>query len=178
MKPYILDNLIDSKELFFIYKEITSSSLWSITATPYSSDNHFFRCPQFFVKTDEGINNYPFYLYGQTLIYRINQLLNSKNIGIPTKLERMWFNLTYNDSKINNLHPDTLDSNIKTILIFMTPIWQQDWKGSFVLDGQEIEFKPGRAIIFDSTEYHAGQNPKLNTSGWQRITLNLNVKME
>jgi len=127
---------------------------------------------------NENPENYPLYLWGQTLVFRINKLLEEKNIGIPTKLNRMWFNSTSYGKKTQHwLHPDDEDNlKLKSILLFMTPIWQPDWRGSFYIDGEEFKFKPGSAVIFDSKEYHKGESPESETYNWQRVTCNILIE--
>lgn len=89
----------------------------------------------------------------------------------------MWFNATYHGKKTQHwLHQDDeKDLKLKSILLFITPIWQPDWKGSFYVDGEEFKFKPGSAVIFDSKEYHQGESPASETYNWQRITCNILV---
>ena len=181
MKTILLNNVLSDKELFFMYNEIVSSPGWRLNGI--SSDEPGFNYgPVLVVKNNTGIGGEfnPFYYWGQSVVYRIFKLLEEKNIGMPTTLHRMWFNSTYNGKKTQHfLHRDddkTGPINFKSILIFMTPIWQPDWKGSFYVDGQEFKFRPGSAIVFDSEEYHKGESPDSEMFNWQRITCNIMVK--
>ena len=181
MRPVVLDNIISQKELFFMYREINSCSGWKLNGLSSNEDftNKFNAGPLLIVKDDNSfIHNYPFFLWGQTLVHRICNSLAEKNIGIPTSLFRMWFNVTYNGKKTQHwLHSDDDGSdNTKSILLFMTPIWQPDWKGSFYVDGEEFKFKPGSAVIFDSKEYHKGESPASEIHNWQRLTCNILVR--
>ena len=181
MNTQILDNIFSEKELFFIYRQIITSPNWSITGTTYKPDypsNKIFSgCPQLVVKGDnEPVIHYPFYLIGQSIVYRIAKLLEEKKVGMNTEIERMWFNITYSNSDNHHLHPDDTIKDRQTILLFMTPVWQTGWLGSFYVDGQEFEFKPGRAIIFDSTEFHVGDNPSKEIFGWHRLTCNFKTR--
>jgi hypothetical protein len=94
MKPIILDNVIPERELFFLYNQIVPVRGWELTAqstsVEYPSNKQFNQTPVLRIKTpEEGIINYPFFLYGQSLVYRISEMLNKKNIGINTSLARM-----------------------------------------------------------------------------------------
>jgi len=175
MKTVILDNVLSEKELFFMYNKIVSYPNWKINGSSTIEDYCFLQGPMLMVKKNEIIDNYPLFLWGQTLVYRIAKLLEEKNIGIPTQLKRMWFNTTYHGKKTQHwLHADDeFNLNVKSILLFMTPIWQPDWRGSFYIDGEEFKFKPGSAVIFDSKEYHQGESPISETYNWQRITCNI-----
>lgn len=175
MKTTTLDNIISQKELFFMYGELVNCQNWSLKG--YSTDHiGFMHSPLLMVKQcDESIQHYPFYLWGQTIIYRIEKLLENKNIGMPTKLKRMWFNSTYHGKKTQHWFHQDDEKDSKSILLFMTPVWQPDWKGSFYVDGEEFKFKPGSAVIFDSKEYHKGESPASEIYNWQRITCNILV---
>tara|TARA_R110000803_G_scaffold75494_2_gene139884 strand:- start:1285 stop:1821 length:537 start_codon:yes stop_codon:yes gene_type:complete len=177
MKTVVLDNLFSKKELFYMYKEIIKTPNWRIDGQSTDQDGHI-SGPVFVVKNlNDKPQNYPLFVWGQTLVFRINKLLEEKNIGIPTKLNRMWFNSTSHGKKTQHwLHADDEDNlKLKSILLFMTPIWQPDWRGSFYIDGEEFKFKPGSAVIFDSKEYHKGESPESETYNWQRITCNILV---
>jgi len=177
MKTILLDNIISDKELFFMYNQIISTPSWRITSE--SSDHRGFnKAPMLLVKKpDKNPDHYAFCLWGQSVVFRIVELLKEKNVGIPSNLDRMWFNLTYHGKKTQHwLHQDDFDATPKSILIFMTPVWQPDWRGSFYVDGEQFKFKPGSAVIFDSKEYHQGESPESETYNWQRITCNMLVK--
>lgn len=177
MKTQIIDNVVSNKELFFIYKELISCQSWQLsgksTDLEYPSTRDFSHSPLFNIKTDGRIWNYPMYLYVKTLIFRIEEILKKKNIGMHTKIKRTWFNGTYHGSKNHWLHQDFKDPTLQTVLMFMTPIWQEAWKGSLHVDGEEFKFKPGSAVIFNSNEFHCGEEPESQTYSWLRLTLNV-----
>jgi len=177
MKTVVLNNVLSEKELFYMYNQVINSQSWSMTGES-SKDKGFMMSPLLMAQEYKGsITHYPFCLWGQTLVYRIAKLLDDKNIGIPTTIERMWFNITYNGKKTQHwLHRDDEQNlKLKSIVLFMTPIWQPDWKGSFYVDGEEFNYKPGSAVIFDSNEYHKGESPASETYNWQRISCNIIV---
>jgi hypothetical protein len=182
MKTHLLENLISDKELFFIYSQVMSTPSWQITGlSDYneSSFNKIFNtAPLLFVKKSSDIfpTQPSFYLWGKTILFRIEKELAKQNIGIPVSIERMWFNVTYTDNNQHWLHTDSCESNIKSIVLFLTPVWVPEWQGSFHVDGEEFKFKPGNAIIFDSKEYHTGKTPVEKTNGWSRLTCNILVK--
>ena len=183
MKTIVLDNVLSQKELHFLYSNLISSDGWNINAiSSLKNENSRFEFntgPVLQVKdNNEIIKNNVFFMWGQTLVHRIHALLEKKNIGIPTSVFRMWFNTTYNGKKTQHwLHrDDNENTGTKSILLFMTPIWQPDWRGSFYVDGEKFEFKPGSAIIFDSNEFHKGESPLSETYNWQRVTCNILIK--
>jgi len=177
MKTVLLNNILSEKELFFMYHKIISSPCWKLDGTS-SSQSGFNYGPVLTVKDVDKIpEHYPFYLWGQTVVFRIAEVLKQNNVGIPTSLERIWFNCTYNGKTTQHwLHVDHENTKWKSILLFITPVWQPEWRGSFFVDGEEFKFKPGSAVVFDSSEYHQGESPESETYNWQRITCNILIK--
>jgi len=181
MKTTVVDNLIPEKELFFIYRQLVCSSIWSVAGAGNDYDNqthkNFAKGPSLIVKKTNGIiENYPMFLYGQVLVYRMAEILEKKKIGMHTNLQRMRFNITYSgEDSQHSLHTDIDDNNYQSILVFMTPIWKEGWKGSFYVDGEKFNFRPGSAIIFNSPEYHTGEESDMKNLYWQRLTLNMMV---
>ena len=182
MKTILLNDILSEKELFFIYNEVTTSACWSVSTTSrmpeYSSNKQFAGGAMFNVMYNNEILNYPLYLYGQTLVHRIAKLLEEKHIGMHTKLKRMWFLSTYTGTPLHYLHADQYgvkDDSYHSILLFLTPVWKTGWRGSFYVDGDEFKFRPGSAVVFNSSEYHTGEDPISETYNWQRITLNMIV---
>lgn len=177
MKTIILHNVISENELHFMYSHIINNTGWKISGEA-TRQKGFIYGPKLIVKEmDQNPEHYPFFIWGQTVVHRIEKLLQDKHIGIPTSLERMNFNATNHGKKIEHwLHADTDESKYKAILLFLTPIWQPDWRGSFYVDGEEFNFKPGSAVIYDANEYHQGESPISETYNWQRLTCNILVK--
>ena len=155
---------------------------WSITGLTDEEDssfnNKFNTGPLLLVKkgNDPSSVQPSFYLWGKTILFRIEKELAKQNIGIPISIHRMWFNVTYTDNNQHWLHRDSCAADAKSIVLFLTPVWLPEWSGSFHVDGEEFKFKPGNAIIFDSKEYHTGKTPVEKTNGWSRLTCNILVK--
>jgi hypothetical protein len=128
------------------------------------------------VKSSQGDVFHPaLQLYGQSLIYRLKKILKDRKIGLHSKLKRMWFNISYSGANNHWLHDDGVE-NAQTILLFLTPVWKTGWRGSFYVDGEEFPFQPGSAIIFDSKEFHTGEEPISATYNWLRLTCNIVVE--
>ena len=180
MKPIVLDNIFSEKELFYIYKTLVATPNWTVGTTSETvmmdSNKNYAGGAMFFVKgPNEIVYNHVFDMYGKILIFRIAKLLEEKKIGIHTNLERMWFLSSPTGSPLHFPHQDQSKSGYQSILLFMTPVWQTGWRGSFYVQGEEFKFKPGSAIIFDSQEFHTGEDFISETYNWQRITCNIVV---
>ena len=178
MKTQLINNVVSQKELFFIYNEIVSSPNWQISGRPtaieYPSSKQFSNAPLLMVKSEDGtISNYALYLYIKSLVYRLEENLKNKKVGIHTKIKRTWFNITYNGCTNHWLHQDFNDPTLQTVLMFMTPVWQEAWKGCFHVDGEKYKFTSGSAVIFNSNEFHSGEEPETETNNWLRLTLNI-----
>ncbi len=121
MTPIKIDNLFSEEELYFLYRELISATGWRMTGNSgpldFTTNKNFNHNPQFPVKEiDQTIINYAWYLYGQSIVYRLQTILAEKKIGLHSHLDRMWFNMTLNGSKAHWLHPDKLDEQSQSIL--------------------------------------------------------------
>jgi len=172
MKTKILDNVLSEKELFFVYRNLLNSTGWTVDGAA-SKDLYYVNAPLLMIKSHDIIYNNTLFFYGKTIIYRIIEMLKNNNESIPQNINRMWFNITYNGKKTQHeLHQDSTNDHT-SVLIFMTPIWQVDWKGSFYVDGEEFKYKPGSAVIYNSSEFHTGESPESETNNWIRLNCNI-----
>tara|TARA_R100000805_G_C3623753_1_gene129972 strand:+ start:1439 stop:1987 length:549 start_codon:yes stop_codon:yes gene_type:complete len=181
MKTISLENVISSKELFFMYREIVSTAMWSVTGlSDFEDENSWDKkqqlAPVLVVKKDGQINSYPFYLWAKTVVYRIANKLAEKNIGLNTNISRVYLNLTYDNNNQHFLHTDSEEGKFTSIVLFLTPVWLPNWEGGFYVDGEKFDFKPGSAVIFDSRQFHKGDQPKKEDTNWLRLTCNIIVE--
>jgi len=87
-------------------------------------------------------------------------------------LARVFINATF-DQSVTRLHADNDKEKVHhSLLVFLTPVWQDSWLGSFWVDGQEYKFKPGNIVYFNSNEFHVGDNP-IKGCPWIRLTANI-----
>lgn len=183
MKPIVIDNLFSEDELFYLYKLVTSTNNWSITGVPdnvsYISPKNFNACPQFTIKDNNGqVLDYAMFVYFQSIVFRLKKILQEKKIGLNSIIKRAWINATYSGSKNHWLHKDAEDSGLQSVLFFLTPVWKTAWKGSFYVEGEEYKMLPGRVIVFDSKEFHTGEEPESETFNWLRLTANIILSNE
>jgi hypothetical protein len=183
MKPIVIDNLFSEDELFYLYKLVTSTNNWSITGIPdnvsYISPKTFNASPQFMIKDNNGqVLDYTMFVYFQSIVFRLKKILQEKKIGLNSIIQRTWINATYNGSKNHWLHRDADNPNLQSVLFFLTPVWKTAWKGSFYVEGEEYKMLPGRVIVFDSKEFHTGEEPESETFNWLRLTANIILSNE
>tara|TARA_R110000803_G_scaffold209060_2_gene278254 strand:- start:1089 stop:1640 length:552 start_codon:yes stop_codon:yes gene_type:complete len=183
MKPIVIDTLFSEDELFYLYKLVTSTNNWAISGitdnVSYMSHKIFNASPQLIIKDSAGqVVNYPMFLYFQSIIFRLKKILQEKNVGLNPVIKRAWINATYNGSKNHQLHIDADSSSLQSVLFFLTPVWKTAWKGSFYVDGEEHKMMPGRVIVFDSREFHTGEEPESETFNWLRLTANILLSNE
>lgn len=183
MKPKVIDNLFSEDELFYLYKLVTSTNNWAITGISENvsaiSPKAFNASPQFIIKDTSGeVINYSMFVYFQSIIFRLKKILEEKKIGLNPIIKRAWINSSYNGSKSHFPHRDADSSILQSVLFFLTPVWKTAWKGSFYLDGEEYKMLPGRVIVFDSKEFHTGEEPELETFNWLRLTANILLSNE
>lgn len=89
---------------------------------------------------------------------------------LPTNLLRCMLN-AQNQSNVTKPHIDSPVKGAMSVLGMLTPDWDPDWGGEFVIDGQEIPYEAGKFIVFPAGLEHYGKSPNQKTPRW-RTTLN------
>jgi hypothetical protein len=170
MKTMCLDNFFNNDELFWLYSQLLNTCGWKLNAIPESNIQDLNKLYGNIgnLNIDHASN---WFSYFQGLVFRINkQLINTK---IHSNIKRIYINATNPMSK-HWLHQDSTNTNTISILTLFTPQWQDSWQGSFFVDGEEYKMKPGRIIIFNSSEFHTGSNPSQDCP-YTRLTCNIIV---
>ena len=54
-------------------------------------------------------------------------------------------------------------------------LWSTDWGGGLQIEENQVDFKPGRFVIFKSNDIHNGVGPNKKIPYW-RISINYIVK--
>jgi|TARA_A100000172_G_scaffold14043_1_gene7372 hypothetical protein len=178
-KYYILDNVIDRTENFKIYNNLVNTPMWSLnrcssdTNNLESSINNF---PGMIVEQDSQSFNPYLSGYFQSLTSIVkNVFQNQYNFNLPNNISRIHLGAK-NDKSETLFHPDVEDSLSWTILGFLTPVWKAEYGGHINIEGEEIEYIPGRFIIFKSNILHNGGFVNNNNLDYWRISLNIILK--
>ena len=86
MKTKVLDNIITSDELFFMYNQIISTPMWNVEGISSCFEEEswkkkYNRAPNLSVKKHKDVvEHYAFYLWGKTIAYRIKERLTKEKI--------------------------------------------------------------------------------------------------
>lgn len=175
MKTKYLENIFQTEELFWLYAKLLHTHGWLFSGSSNANDsNPIIDTNQLYGNL--GIldidHNSSWHYYFQGLIYRINKKLSDeKNTRINKNIKRIYINATNPMSK-HILHVDSTNPDLMSVLMMLSPQWQDSWLGSFFVDGEEFKMKPGNIIIFDSKQYHMGSNPSDNCP-YIRLTCNI-----
>ena len=168
MRPILLKNLLTSKEVFWLYRKLVELPFWQLNGNTYSDQNDPDRQYGTIAKVMIIKDNQPVYspdlmsVYGQSIPHRVNERLKEHKLEIPTDVDRFWINASFSESRSLWPHHDDSDSEAFSIVLFLVPVWNDQWLGSFFCGGEEFKFSPGGAVVFQSTEIHTGDNPSLN----------------
>ena len=124
MKPVFIKNLLTPKEVFWIYSKVTTLPVWTLNTLTYykqeDEDRQYGTIANTVITKDyqptawsAGLS-----MYGQSLVYRINERLKEHKLEIPTSVERCWINATFKDSSSHWPHQDHSDPEAFSILLF------------------------------------------------------------
>ena len=175
-KYYILDNVLNKTENFKIYNYLINTPMWHLNRFSFapndfeSSINNF---PGMNIE-EEGQTSNPFLSgYFQCLTSFVKDKFNNQyNFDLPNDIFRIHLGAK-NDKSQTLFHEDSDDSLSWTILGFLTPVWKSEDGGQIIVEGEEIEYVPGRFIIFKSNTLHNGGFVKDNNLDYWRISLNV-----
>jgi hypothetical protein len=178
-KYYIMDNVIDKTENFKIYNNLINTAMWTlnrfsiVTNNLESSINNF---PGMVVE-QEGQSHNPYlsgYFHSLTSTVK-NVFQNQYNFSLPDNIYRIHLGAK-NDKTETLFHSDVEDSGSWTILGFLTPVWKAEYGGQINIEGEELEYIPGRFIVFKSNILHNGGFVANNNLDYWRISLNIILK--
>lgn len=153
----IIDNVLPQNTLEYIYTTITTDTIWSLSmASSYKTD---FRIAG--RNLYEPKNNINVKCDSKTLAIVVFKIIQSKAIFLTDHVKRIHLGakaILQDDVK----HKDCEDhENDITVLFYLNPKWNKKWGGETIIDNKKIEYKPNRAVIFDSKILHGGLAPKV-----------------
>jgi hypothetical protein len=172
-KYYIIDEVLTPFDLNNFYKSVTSDNIWRIDRSTQGSS----------VGTWAGLAVwhdkvcYNTYWFGRTvgILENIkNAFIKKYNFPLPNEIKRIHFSAKNNTSNAD-FHLDTLVPYTWTIVGFMTPEWSKEWGGELNIEGETIDFVPGRFVIFKSDLKHNGSKINKEINHWK---LSLNYVLE
>ena len=178
-KYYILDNIIDKTETFKIYNNLISTPSWTLNRLTDDTNDleSSINCFPGMVVEDKG-QSYNTYLSGYfqflTTIIK-NEFKKQYNFDLPENILRIHLGAKNHKSE-TLFHADMEDSRAWTILGFLTPVWKAEYGGNINLQGEEIEYIPGRFVVFKSYVLHNGGYVNTNNLDYWRISLNIILK--
>tara|TARA_R100000654_G_scaffold63779_1_gene91111 strand:+ start:19 stop:561 length:543 start_codon:yes stop_codon:yes gene_type:complete len=175
-KYYILDNIINKTENFKIYNNLVNTPLWSLNRSSTETNNLELSINNFpgMLVEQEGQTHSPYLSgYFQCLTSIITSAFQAKyNFNLPDNIFRIHLGAKNNKSE-TLFHSDMKDSQSWTILGFLTPVWKAEYGGQINIEGEEIEYRPGRFIVFKSNILHNGGFVNSNNLDYWRISLNI-----
>ena len=168
-KYYILDDIISKRELIALYNELVSANVWHLSRHTHGSQVG--QWPGFIVSDKENVNNgYWFGRFVGILENIKNNFEKKYKFSLPEKIRRMHVGAKNNNSN-TDFHVDVIDPFTFTIVGFVAPEWNNEWGGELNIEGEFINFKPGRFIIFKSDLRHDGSKVHKELDFW-KISLN------
>ena len=177
MRPIFLKNLLTSKEVFWLYRKLVELPFWQLNGNTDRDDDpdrqHGSIAKAMIIKDNQPVYSPDIMgVYGQSIPYRVNERLKEHRLEIPTNVDRFWINASFAESRSLWPHHDDSDPTAFSIVLFLCPVWNEQWLGSFFCGGEEFKFSPGGAVVFQSTEMHTGDNPSLDCP-YLRLTANI-----
>jgi len=168
-KYYILDDVITLNDLNKLYNDLINAHVWFLSRN--TQDSIVGLWPGFIVKHNNEINN-PFW-FGRFvgLLENIKNIFQKQyNFSLPSNIHRIHV-AAKNTTSNTDFHTDISEPCSYTIVGFATPEWSPEWGGELNIEGDSIDFKPGRFVIFKSDLRHDGKKIKKDINFW-KLSLN------
>jgi hypothetical protein len=173
-KYYVLDNIISKRELLLLYNNLISDNIWYLTRST-DGISQVGQWPGFIVSSNEQINNYFWFGRFLGILDNIKNNFEKKyNFSLPPKISRIHIGAKNNTSN-TDFHCDVIEPFTYTIVGYLTPEWNKEWGGELNIEGEKIDFTPGRFIIFKSDLRHDGSKVKKEIDFW-KVSLNYVLK--
>lgn len=147
---FVVDNLFSEALLrdLYLQLQVAAYSLSSATSEYSIEWNE--------TMTELDVDDFVSVEFGRTLVSEVNSL----NTGVGRlKVNRVLVNLI-RSGDVSFVHKDSDQSSEYSVLVYVNPVWEQDWAGETVFydDRSEpitaVSFKPGRLVIFPSRVLH------------------------
>ena len=172
-KYYLLDNVITKNDLFNLYNELINSPVWHISRCTHDSKVGMW--PGFIVKGKDEVRNHFWYGRFIGLLENIKNVFEKEhNFSLPPNIYRVHLGAK-NTTSNTDFHTDVVEPYTYTFVGFITPEWSSEWGGELNIEGEIIDFKPGRFVIFKSELRHDGSKIKKEINHW-KISLNYVLK--
>jgi hypothetical protein len=169
-KYYVIDNVILKNDLFNLYNDLINAPVWHISRAT-TDKTVVGMWPGFIVKNNEEIRNHFWYGRFWGLLENIKNVFQKENnFSLPANIARIHVGAK-NTTSNTDFHTDVFEPYTYTIVGFITPEWSQEWGGELNIEGEIIDFKPGRFVIFKSELRHDGSKIKKEINHW-KISLN------
>ena len=173
---FIIDNLLTSEELFWLYHKILDTPNWYLTRSSKKEGIGmlaFKGFPGLTIQDREIIEVEFLAGYFQSLIFRIRKnIYKEHDFKLPNIIKRIHIGAKSSNSKTYD-HIDSKNPSDWTILGFLNPIWNQEDGGELILNDKKLKYKPGRFVVFQSIMKHNGGFIKNEELNYWRITSNI-----
>jgi len=153
-KVKIIDNVLSEQMLHFCYKTLINMPIWQLDMKSHSNSeytiagNTLFDKHMHIGKKDKGqLFTTMIYIMIKEKAKFLSDDLHRIHIGAKGALQD---DVTHTDS----------DKETNTVLFYLNPTWKKSWGGQTIVDGEKIDYKPNRAVIYDARLPHGGLAPK------------------
>jgi hypothetical protein len=167
---YLLDKVISLDDCHFFYNYLKNSNVWSLDRMYPNLDITY---PHIAFNKNE--NSSISYLI-RSLIFALNSKLSIEHkFTLPfSSFERCTINAQKKGDP-SKMHVDG-DSDQVSVIFFITPMWLKEFGGGLQIKEKEVEFEPGRCVVFNSNILHDALPIKQETV-FYRISIAMHFKI-
>jgi hypothetical protein len=174
MTYYVLDNIISKTQIFKLYNILISTPSWTLDRESLNeNDLEAIGFPGMIVEEEGNSRNTYLSGYFHSMLDTVKlKFVEKYKFDLPNNVHRIHLGAKNSKSE-TAFHQDTTESSWWTILGFLTPVWKLEDGGELKIEGETIDYKPGRFIIFKSNLLHNGGYVRSTNLNYWRLSLNI-----
>lgn len=173
---FVIDDVVSSDELLWIYHEIIATPGWSLTRSstgPAMPLMPFMSFPGLDIESNGVIEHKFLAGYFRSIVFRVRSHVRlAYALELPPEIQRIHVGAKSSLSKTEQ-HTDSGNPDWWTILCFMNPVWNTKDGGEFKLEDDIIEYRAGRSVVFPSCKQHDGGFVRNETLNYWRVAVNI-----
>ena len=152
-KVKIVENILPNNILNYVYQVIINEPIWTLSTKSQNTEftiagnNLFDKHRNINTKSNSQILASMIYMCIKDKVDFLTNDIHRIHIGAKANLQD------------DNLHIDSIE-NCYTVLFYLNPYWNKEWGGETIVGNEKIQYKPNRALIYDSKILHGGMGPK------------------
>jgi hypothetical protein len=151
----IIDNVLPKNALEFLHTFLINEPVWKLNMSSLKGANKI--AGRILWDVNQNINSQT---SSQALAAFVYHFIKAKAKFLPDNILRIQL-AAKAPLQDDILHKDSNEDNAITVLYYLNTEWKKEWGGETIVGDKTVEYKPNRALIYNSSIIHGGKAPKI-----------------